>query len=370
LYSRYPVSFFSTIEKREAYVPILARKSNELGIKDFLIVSMQKTQSPNFAYPYAICFAFNRLRKEDYQTSLAHNGVGYTEEQKFEETEDYIDYLEQILLCELPATPYSDLMEVIGPRGLEGMLQEQYWQTNRIDRYGFFRSDPHLTNDMLLIELKGLDGNSPGRYFNFSSSLQTDRVREIIQNCIAPLAGREEWTKELLQVLQWMQNLKNPYKFAINVFCPTSVFNGICHTIKKSDPEYLPSFLIIVFMENEHKQLVFQGRLEWTGLTASHPGFVAFTRDNRRTLANKVIDMIALGSFDHETLSLLNLEWVIGMKTFVGDVLQNERLICFDMDGVLQENHIPHWSFDQWVNHHPHICRYIVNLFNSHVASI
>jgi hypothetical protein len=367
---RYPISFFSTIEKRDAYVAVLANKSNALGIRDFLIVSMQTTNTLRVMFPFAICFAFNRLRKEDYQATLAHKGIRHMKEQEFEEAKDFVDHLEQTLLCELPGAPYRDFMEVTGPKGLEGMLQDQHWQISRINRHGFFQTDPRLTDDMLVIELKGLDGNSPGRYSNFSSSTQPDRVREIVQNCAAPLEGREEWTEGLLQVLQWIQTMKASYRFAINVFCPTSVFNGIYHSIKQSDPEYLPSFLIIVFIGSENKQLVFQGRLEWTGLTASHTGFVDFTRDNRRTFVNKVIDMIMLGSFDDQTLSLLNLEWVIGMKTFMNEVLQDERLICFDAHGSIQGNPRPHWSFDKWVKHHPQLCRHIVNLCDSHLVHV
>ncbi|MBV7533783.1 endonuclease NucS domain-containing protein [Chitinophaga sp. sic0106] len=371
LCKRYLIAFFTTQEKRDAYIDTLADKSIHLGIEDFLIVSMHATSMHNKFHEFAICFTFNKLTKDDYQRILAYKKIAHAEENEFDDTEDYIDDSEQTLLCELPGSPHCDFKEVVGPNSLEVMLLAENWEFSKIARYGFFKTDPRMTDDILLImELKGLDGNSPGRYINYGSSIQPDRMLEVIQNCVKPFETREEWAQGLIQVLKWIQAISTSYEFLLNVFCPPSVFKNIWHSIKnQSNLVYLPSFRIFVFLEND-TQLIFDGRLMWTCKPASYAGFVEFTGDNKRTSANKAIDMLLSGNYDNQVLSLLNLEWVTGMKIMNDQTVMSEHLIYFDSNNNIRKNNTPYLNFDKWTAHHTQIARYITYLFDSHISNI
>jgi hypothetical protein len=370
LCNNYLIAFFTTEQKRDSYIDVLADRSIYLGVEDFLIVSMHATSKHNKFHEFAICFAFNKLTKEGYQQILAHKKIAYVEENEFDDIEEYIDDLEQTLLCELPGAPHCDFKEVVSPSSLQVMLQGENWEFNKITRYGFFKRDPRRIDDLFLImELKGLDGNSPGRYVNFGSSIQPDRMLEVIQNSVKPFETKKEWAEGLLQVLKWIQSISTPYEFVLNVFCPPSVFKGICYSLKnQSDFNYLPSFLIFVFLEND-VQLIFDGRLMWTCKPASYTRFVEFASDNKGTFVNKVTDMLLLGNYDNQVLSLLNLEWVTGMKIMEGETLIDEHLIYFEANNI-KENNTPHLNFDKWTAHHMQIVRYITYLFDSHVSKI
>jgi hypothetical protein len=115
--------------------------------------------------------------------------------------------------------------------------------------------------------------------------------------------------------------------------------------------------------------LVFQGRLEWNGETASYARFVEFARDKKGALINKAFDMIMLDAFYEEVLSLLHFEWVQGMKTFV-DSQKDERLIYFDGHGGIKTVARPLWPVDEWIKQHPDLCRAIINIYESNVLHI
>jgi hypothetical protein len=158
----YWFDLYFTMEKRDAAISVLRRKCQAFGLNDFVVVTMDALMGPErgVMYPYATCFAFQAQSNETYFELLHQSEHLDMEDREFESDYDLVDYLENILLTELLNGKYSDSGEIGSPEKMDAELVRDNWRVDEIFKHGSFASDPRYNDELLMNELKGLDGNN------------------------------------------------------------------------------------------------------------------------------------------------------------------------------------------------------------------
>lgn len=326
--------------KRKVCIDYIVTKCHSIGLKDFLLIKIfnSRSKNSNLEYQFALCFAFQALTIAEYQNIF--NTANYEvdmEENEFDNESDFIHYLEQNIIVVIDAYNYHDTAESGSPEKLDSILGIQEWQVQQILRYGIFATDPRFNDEQLLRELRGLDGNSRIKYFNFGESSHTDRIEEVKQNCTVPLQYNPFWAKHIHEAFEYLSGLNKPFRFLINVYHPLSIFDTIWRAINLNNPHYLPIYLLFVDFINEDCLWIFAGRLSWNGKKMDLMQLTEYLTDDSDTFLNKFLDCVN-GMHDDEILKQYNLGYENGMAEFVSDQMtfmasvrfENGKLIKFD----------------------------------------
>lgn len=331
---------FYTDEKRQRCIEYIKEQCLYIGIKDFLLVKLfnDKKRNSDLPYHFAVCFAFQSLSIQEYKNifqTISHDLD--MEQNEFEEDEEFIHFLEQNLLITVDANSYDDGAEAGSPEKIDSILGIQNWQAEDILRFGVFLSDPRYNDDQLLRELRGLDGNSRIRYLNFGESTHLDRIAEIKQSCVNPLLGNDFWKNHLETTFDYLNSFKKPFRFVINVYYPSSIFDTIWRSMQFDNTDYLPTYLFFVDFIEENCLWIFGGRLSWIGGDIDLEELSEFLQDDTDSFLNKFLDCVQ-GMHDKDCLSRFKLQHENTLAEFLDDKIATESNVRFENGEMIRIN--------------------------------
>lgn len=325
-----------TQSNRQRCYNYITQRAKQIGINDYVLVSLtcDIKKLPQVLYPYAICFAFQSASIKEYDVIIKAGGQEIDmDEGDFESLEEYKDYLEQILTIALNKERYHDSAESCCPEKLDNAIVRGNWTVDNIYRFGIFNSDPRYVDELLLRELRGLDGSSAVKYLNFTESIQHDRLLEIEENCITPIENNSIWKEHIESIFKFLKSQNEKYRLIVHIYSPRSVFESVCCTYIDQEHEFLPMYLIFVDFLDTNKLFVFNGRLAWTGEQVNLSNNIAFLEDNANTLVNRFIDCI-LGHFEEEVLMQWNLQYENSLDIYENGNLVNEGQISIISNNI------------------------------------
>lgn len=329
---------FKDAQKRETGIQYLKKRCGELGINDYLIVKICKSieKYPSMPYHYCACLAFQSLSIHEYLDIVKKAELEIDMEQdEFDSESEFLHYLEQMLIVSINTSRYHDSAEAGYPDKMDSILGIQNWHVEETLRFGFFLTDPRYTDEILLRELRGLDGSSDTKYLNFAESSQTDRITEIRENCLMPLEGNEFWANHLHNIFEYLNKLGKPYRCVINVYHPPSIFDTIWRAMHNSNKNYLPIYLMFIDFIDKTDLWIFAGRLTWNGKPVDLEKFVEYQNDDTDTLLNKFLDCVR-GEHDQEILRYYNLAYENTLAEFRGNKITSERNVFFETGELIK----------------------------------
>lgn len=363
---------FKTLQNRDTCIKYLIKRCGIVGLTDFVMLPL--TSQNDWALKYmnfthALVFAFRSASLLEYEAviTMGEEEIDMTIDE-FDYEDEYKAYVEEIIFVTLQTERNWDSMEAFSPERLDGVLLQGNWKAEPILRFGIFSIDPRYlqSDDLLLRELRGLDGTNRIKYQNFTESTQTDRLTEIEERCLVPLQENECWKAHLQKVFGWLHNQIERFRLVINIYHPTSIFDSICRISMGSDPDYLPTYLLFVDFLDTNKLVVFYGKLVWSGKNVNSEQFLNFLQDDSDTLINKFTDSV-MGHFNEEMLSLCHLYYDNYMDVFQDGKLISEGGIRFTKDGLEKVN--PGQTFYEWVDHHPDLVSVLAMLWKENICN-
>lgn len=177
---------FRSKEKRQGAHGVLNQKMQQAGTFDYVTVNIDLPDDKHIPYPYAINAAFQQRSKEELLNTISLlNREKHLDmmEEDFENEGEYINYLNQVFIAAIEMRNYIDDVEVGYAEKFESIVGVQNWKISSINRSGIFKTDPRYSEDLLIKELKGHDGNSSNKFVGFSESNQKERLKEIRLEC-------------------------------------------------------------------------------------------------------------------------------------------------------------------------------------------
>lgn len=159
-------------------------RSEQFQIQDYLIASLYNANTHPGNHPYLSIYACNLLPKGSYLAVLRVND--HFDDVPEDDLKDYIEYLNESILCEITKGLKADRHNVADSAKFLKMVEDWEHKVTSIARHVVFASDPKLTDEALIIELKGLHGQNDTKYINSGDSEQHSRIKEIRENCVYP----------------------------------------------------------------------------------------------------------------------------------------------------------------------------------------
>lgn len=343
----YWMDLFYSSDKRDAAVAVIQQQCKEFGLENFVIVSMDANpEKGGIMYPFATCFAFQSQSINKYLELLKGNDQLDMDAEEFESEEEYRDYLENVIQCAVLKEEYADSGEIGYPSKFEAELVMVNWKVSLISKFGIYTDDPRSSEDQLISELKGLDGNNQIKYFNICESTQRDRLIEIKDKCQITTLNNPDWQKHIQHIFEYLQKLNSPFRIIINIYSPQSVFDSIIRTVLDLSDDYLPMYLIFADLLEKEELLVFSGQLSWNGKEPSSTDITAFFKNEKNVLITKFIDC-TLGYHDPEILNLFHLSYSHTIKHFTKGILNEEYSFKFE-NGNIKKLSTKNLTVSQW----------------------
>jgi len=342
---------FRTEEKRQQCIQYLESRCKLIGIEDFLMIQINSGENTNPAINnrFALCFAFQSMTTEMYLNIISKaNTEMDMQEDEFEDHDEFISYLEDLLLVSLEINRYCDTLETGTPEKLNSVLGMEGWIASSIQRFGIFKTDPRYSDEQLLTELRGLDGSNEIMYNNFGELSQTDRFNEIRENCVAPLKYNKIWANHITGIFNYIEHINQPCRFVVSVYYPVSIFDTIWRVMKKGDMNYQPLYLIFVDFIGADKVWIFGGRLSWSKKAIDLDKTTKYLTDNNGSFINKFLDCM-MGRNDDKILKLYNLNYENTLAEFQGENLNADHNILFEKNKLFKSDNNGQ-SFSEWLD--------------------
>lgn len=344
----YWMDLFLSSDKREAAVALIQQQCEAFGLKNFVVASMDANpEKRGIIYPFATCFAFQSLPVSNYLELLQGNDQLDMDAEEFESEEEYRDYLENAIQCAVLKEKYADSGEIGYPPKFEAELASGNWKISSISKFGIYADDPRCSEDQLISELKGLDGNNQTKYFNVCDSTQRDRLAEVIQKCQITTIDKPDWQKHIGHIFEYLQSFNSPFRIIIHIYSPQSVFDSLLRTILDLPEDYLPMYMIFADFLEKEELLVFNGQLAWNGNEPQSGDVTAFFSDEKNVLVTKFIDS-TLGYHDAEILELFQLSYCHTITHFKKATVDEQYPFTFE-NGRIKKNDAKNFGVSQWI---------------------
>lgn len=288
---------FFTKEKREKASHELQKIMETAGIKDYVTVDLDATKKENIVYLFALNLAFQKFGKADLLDKIINlDGEENIdmEEEEFDTEDEYVEFLNDVLFLSIDLTRYSDSAEASYAENFDSIINVQNWKIKSIDRYGIFNSDPRYSEDLLIKELKGHDGNSHNKFVGFMDSSQKERFREIRTESKTSLQNIPIWSEIIDKILDDLEKGKDQFKMLLDIYSLPSLLQSLFFATIKGNPDYFPRILFFIFYNKPEKTIVYEGKILWNG-RSPNPRILSKSYLETMILPDNEMDSIQLG---------------------------------------------------------------------------
>ncbi len=327
---------FRSEDKRQEAHKILDQKLQLANTSDYVLVNLDAPDRKEIIFPYAINAALQRVTKKELLQSIALlDGESHLdmEEEEFENEFEYLNYLEEVLIMSLEMTHYVDDIEAGYAEKFESVISTQGWKISSINRYGIFKTDPRYTDELLIKELKGHDGNNPNKFVGFSESTQKERLKEIRLECQHCLVHTPHWAEFIDRIFSDLESKKDKYRVIVDVYNPDSIIKAFYFTLIKGDSNYLPLFHLIVDYIDENKVEIYRGEIKSIGIT---PRLKLFTSPDGSGVYNEIINSMLIPDCEIDAFRM-GLRYVISKTEIVDDKELPELFVEIDENAVVPD---------------------------------
>ncbi|PZR28678.1 MAG: hypothetical protein DI535_05960 [Citrobacter freundii] len=330
---------FHSSEKRQKIHLALREKLEQANISDFVTIDLDAQAQKKIVYPYAVNVAFQKYSKQELLHSIELLG-GQShldmEEDEFDIEEEYLVYLEQVFIVSLEMSGKVDSLEASFAEKFESIIGVQNWKITSIKKNGTFDSDPRYSEDLLIKELKGHDGNSQNKFVGFSESSQKERINEIYEASQKCLGTTPHWAEFIAFVLSNLEKSKEKFKVIVDIYNPDSIVTALYFTLVKQNFDYLPLFLIIIDYPERNKMEFYKGEIKSIGVK---PTLELFTTEKHDEVNSEFL-RIMLGPENEIDAFRMGLWYSIKRTDFVDDHEVSNQFVVLDDSMIVPDSQL------------------------------
>ncbi|WP_319266177.1 endonuclease NucS domain-containing protein [uncultured Draconibacterium sp.] len=301
------VELFYTEAKREKFLNILKSKLQKIGIDDFVLVKLNSNGSnPRIVFPFAVYFAFQRqTMSRNYE--ILPNLDKEIDEIEFEDEDHKLRYIDELIYIKIDIYKDHDSMESSDPVKFTYIINSGQWDIIKIDKNGIFSNDPRISDEQILNEIKGYDGENDVKYLDFTDSKNSKKLEKIQNNLKKSLQWNKKLQKHVDHILNFSKSKSDTFKIAIEIFYPRSLFDAVWRLYTTADPGYMPIYNIVIIFNSSNQIYHYSGELAWNGKSVNTQKVLEkITNDEPFFTFSQCVN----GSFDKELLKLMNLKFV------------------------------------------------------------
>jgi Endonuclease NucS len=266
----YGLYMFETNKQRVAFYSDFESYLLEKEFKDFVLVkAVGDLTDKKVIYPYGVIVAFQQMSLTELPEAikkLDEEEFEYLDDQEeFDNENDYHSYLEGEMINILNTSDHDYESEACYPQKVNSMQQSENWQIEHIKRFGIFSKDPRYSDEQLISELSGLDGNSENAFFGISESTQAEKIKEIRENCRYSLKQSPVWLETIEAIFEGLNKDNRKFRITLHIYNPDSLMVAIYHTVSKKELNYLPTYFLSIDYLEESLSEIYHGAIKWNG---------------------------------------------------------------------------------------------------------
>jgi hypothetical protein len=265
---RHFIRYYKTDDDFKQAEKSIVEQAKHLGIEDFLIAKFYLNFTDNYYGSTRVLYWAQQLKSREFYIQQLSHHIDKEELSEFLEGISEMD--EDDSLDEL-ANRLDDQIEVdcetaeIGhPEKLVQRLSDNLWTLSSISKYGVFNEDDRLTNDLLLMDLKGYTGSSFVFYFASTSTDNRSKIEEILKGVDTCLFHNDVWRHKIKDIINYASN-KPDCCLTIHVFSKDDMLETLWLSAANNPYEWTPSFLLVIDPNNGETAEIFIGTIVWNG---------------------------------------------------------------------------------------------------------
>ncbi|WP_302544735.1 hypothetical protein [Coprobacter fastidiosus] len=309
----YSLNLFYTKEKRELFRQTFESLCAQAHISDYVIIYMDSTHK--IIYPYASVFTWQKMSdtKLIKKIGLITGNIFENETDSYETKEEYTQHLEEELIIALCKKANYDASEAGYPEKFDAELSAGNWMIPTIYKYGIFADDPRYNNEMLISEIKGLDGNSYERYSFIGESSQEKRITEALEKSINCLSNTEAWYQLISFRLKQILIKKEKVRIGLYIYNPQSTLRALAFAATLNYEDYAPFYHLIIVYTDQPTIEIYNGDIAWNGKKNNYSIL------NRKSSPFDTLMKMQLGLLDDELILTLSNLYFSSKKIVIQD---------------------------------------------------
>ena len=261
---------FEKEKDRDAFFVEFEKRMAKSSFKDFVLVKLVgPLDDQRIIFPWAVIYAFQKMPVSELIFAIEHSNQTFGYElyplQDYESEAEYVEYLELEYINHLDDQGYSYESEDCYPGKVSSMLNAEGWSVEFVSRSGIFDKDPRYSEEMLIEELKGMDGNNENSFWGIAESNQVERIKEIYEECQNSLAHAPGWLDFITSVITALNSTNRRFRITLVIFNPVSLMTSIFHSVRLLEYNYLPAYHLAVEFLDEGITELYRGDLYWNG---------------------------------------------------------------------------------------------------------
>lgn len=182
-----------------------------------------------------------------------------------------------------------------------------------IYKYGIFADDPRYNNEMLISEIKGLDGNSYERYSFIGESSQEKRITEALEKRINCLSNTEAWYQLISFRLKQILIKKEKVRIGLYIYNPQSTLRALAFAATLNYEDYAPFYQLIIVYTDQPTIEIYNGDIAWNGKKNNYSIL------NRKSSPFDTLMKMQLGLLDDELILTLSNLYFSSKKIVIQD---------------------------------------------------
>ena len=278
IYEIHHINLFLNDAYRNESIPILVKQLESFNVKSFLLVHSEYRGAEEMnIFPFAlhlIIYEFNEDERIEVKKSLVASA--YSSDINSEEDVDNEcscgEAIEEVVLSKLslesirradPDEAYLNLsLEVGYPSKFLAMLKRN-WRITKIDRHGHPEKLKKLkTDEDLIREIAGLDGNNPGLFSGIAKSSLKNSWEKFIEKLNLFLNYYDEWKWACNAIIEDCLNKHSEIIVSARIYKAVNLLDALCWTSWTSDC-YLPTLDVLINIPERNDFVMLRGFWEW-----------------------------------------------------------------------------------------------------------
>ncbi|MBL7884246.1 MAG: DUF91 domain-containing protein [Bacteroidia bacterium] len=263
---RHFIRYYKTDSDFEKAEKSIVAQANKLGLNDFLIAKFSLNFKDEFYGTTRVLYWAQQLKTQDFYLEKIKQHMS---KEELEEVLEWTSEMDEDDTLDELADKLDDKIQVknehceIGhPEKLVQRLSDDLWELKSISKYGVFKDDDRLTDDLLLMDLKGYTGASFVYYFASTSTENRSKIEEILKNVETCLFHNDVWRHKVKDLITYAAT-KGDCNLTIYVFNKDNILETLWLSGTDNPFPWTPTFYIVVDPKNNDSAETFIGKIAW-----------------------------------------------------------------------------------------------------------
>lgn len=263
---RHFIRYYKTEDDFQKAEASIVEQANRLGLTDFLITKFKLNFIDKYYGSTLVLYWAQQLKsREFYLEKLTQ----YLNKEELDEFLDYIsemdedDSLDELAdRLENQIEVRCETAEIAHPEKLVQRLSDNLWTLKSITKYGTFKNDDRLTDDLLLMDMKGYTRASFVYYFASTKTENRSKIEEISKGIESCLFHNDAWWHKVKDIINYASS-KADCSVTVYAFSKDDTLETLWLSRSGNPFSWTPAFYIIVDPKNNDNAEIFLGKVTW-----------------------------------------------------------------------------------------------------------